>query len=315
MSAKVERLVNLTVALLDARRPLTLAQIRDRLHGYGHDDPESARRMFERDKDDLRRLGVPVETVPLDAFEAEWGYTIDPDAYAMPAVDLDAEQIAALALALQVAGDEDARVGFAKVAAGAPDPRVREVATERPAPARVDLRAEALDGIADALVDRRALRFPYRTASGEQAVRTIDPYGAVQRRGAWYLVGRDHDRDALRVFRLDRLAGPVEAWGPPGAFEVPADLDLMAATEGPESETFDARVALAPKAAWQVARRGGATTEEREDGWVVAEFPDVDGERFLPWVLRVGAQAEVLAPPGLRAEAARRLRAVAAGCA
>jgi proteasome accessory factor B len=305
MSEKVERLVNLTVALLETRRPLTLAEIRRKVAGYGHDDPESARRMFERDKEDLRRLGVPVETVALDAWETEWGYRVDRHDYELPPVEIAAEEVAALALAVHLTGQDQVRIGLTKLAAGAPDP------PEVPAPAaRVDVGLRGTDGVAEALVDRRALSFRYRTATGEVSDRTIDPYGLVQRRGAWYLVGRDHRRDAVRAFRLDRLVGDPLAVGGPDAFIPPADLDLAEAASGPRTETVDAVLAVRPELATEVAHREGRVTGARDDGRVTVSFTGVDRERLIAHVLRFGADVEVLTPPALRTEVADRLRSV-----
>ncbi|HEX2028718.1 MAG TPA: WYL domain-containing protein [Nitriliruptorales bacterium] len=309
MTAKVERLINLTVALLETRRPMTFAQIRRSVAGYGHDDHESARRMFERDKEDLRRLGVPIETRALDAFDVERGYRIDRAAYALPAVDLSAEEVAALAIALQVTGEESARLGLAKLATRAPDPP----ATPGGPPVRVEVAGERLDDVAEALVQHRALRFGYRTATGAWSTRTVDPYGAMQRRGVWYLVGRDHDRDAVRTFRLDRLTERPQPAGDAGAFEVPADVHLVSLVAGPAGEGLVAEVAVSPAVHWEAVRRGGCDVAVRDDGWRVLRFDDVDPDRYLPWVLGLGADAEVLSPLQLRAEAARRLRLLAEG--
>lgn len=306
MNAKVERLINLTVALLEARRPLSLAEIRRKVTGYRQDDPESARRMFERDKDDLRRLGVPLRTAALDAFEAEWGYSIDRREYALPPVDLDAAEITALALALEVTRAEDARLGLAKLGALAPDPEPSVLP-----PTRIEIGVGSLDGVADALVERRRLRFTYRSASGTTSTRTVDPYGLVQRRGVWYLVGHDHDRDALRAFRLDRLTDAPVAVGEAGAYSVPEKLDVVALTAGPSGEGKDVSVAVAPEVAWETASRGGSVTGERPDGSVGVTFHDADPERLLPWLLGFAGDIEILAPPEVRAEAVRRLRALA----
>lgn len=308
MTAKVERLLNLTVALLDTRRPLTLHEIRDKVAGYEQDEDEAARRMFERDKDDLRRLGVPIQTVSLDAFETDWGYTIDRDEYAMPAVQLDREQVAALGLALQVSGEEAARLGLTKVAARAPDP-----GSLPSVGARVEVGAvDALDSLADPLVARRVVRFDYRTASGERSTRQVAPYGVVQRHGSWYLVGHDHDRDALRAFRLDRLASTPTAVGDAGVYEVPEDLDLLAAVSGPAVEGVTIEVAFVPEVAWEAGRRG-EVIGERDDGRTEVRFRDADPQRLLPWVLGFGPDAEILAPPEVRQEATDRLRALADG--
>ncbi|MFN2556376.1 MAG: helix-turn-helix transcriptional regulator [Nitriliruptorales bacterium] len=306
MNAKVERLINLTVALLEARRPLTLAEIRRKVPGYRQDDPESARRMFERDKDDLRRLGVPVRTKALDAFETEWGYTIDRREYSLPPVALSAAEISALAIALEVTREQDARLGLAKVSALAPDPE--PVTTP---PARVEVGVGALDGVADALVERRALRFTYRSSTGATSTRTVDPYGLVQRRGAWYLVGRDHDREALRAFRLDRFTTQPQAVGDAGTYTVPEDLNLVELTTGPSGEGVEITVAVAPSMVWEAERRGARVAGERSDGWVQLVFQEADPERLMPWLLGFGADVKILSPPSIRSLAVRRFQDLA----
>lgn len=306
MTAKVERLLNLTVALLDTRRPMTLSEIRDRVAGYDQDQDEAARRMFERDKDDLRNLGVPIRTVPLDAFETDWGYTIEHDEYAMPEIQLGREEVAALSLALQVSGEESARLGLTKLAARAPDP-----GSLPSLGARVEVGAvDALDALADPLLERRTVRFGYRTAAGDRSDRQVDPYGIVQRHGSWYLVGHDHDRDALRAFRLDRLASTPRATGDADAFEVPDDLDLLEAVSGPPFEGVTIVAAFDPDVSWEASRRG-EVVGEREDGWVEVRFPDADPQRLLPWIIGCGADAEVLSPTEVRREAVERLRELA----
>src|SRR6266498_1707358 len=95
---KVERLVNLTALLLDTPRPLTLDEVAEMVPGY-EASGESLRRMFERDKEELRGLGVPVERAAMDAWGSEEGYFIDPEAYGMPELRLEPDERAALALA------------------------------------------------------------------------------------------------------------------------------------------------------------------------------------------------------------------------
>ncbi len=296
MSAKVERLVNLTVALLETRRPLTFEDIRQRTRYYQQDDHESARRMFERDKDDLRRLGVPVQTRSLDAFDVESGYTVDRRDYELPDVDLTSEEVASLALALQMTGDEGARLGLAKLAARAPDPaRLDDLVA-----ARVSMGEGPLDELADPLVARQAVRFGYRRGDGSEAQRTVDPYAVVQRRGSWYLVGRDHDRDAVRAFRLDRATSRFRAIGAPGGFETPDDLDPGAHVTGPSEGEVDVLVAIAPAARWEVELRGGEPTGDTHEGWPVHRLPAADPIRTVSWVLGLGADAVVLAPDAIR---------------
>jgi proteasome accessory factor B len=302
MSEKVERLINLVVALLETRRPLTLEEIKSKVRGYEHDDPESARRLFERDKDDLRRLGVPLETLPIDAFESDWGYRVDRRAYELPPIDLEAEEITALVVALHLTGEDPARLGLTKVAALAPDP-----VDPTPPTARINVGLDDLEGLAEALVERRTLAFGYRTATGEESARTVDPYGLIQRGGAWYLVGRDHDRDAKRVFRLDRMTSSPDAVGEPGAFSPPEDFDITATRLGPEGETVDLRLRLSSPAAGIGAHRG-EVLETQDDGTIEVLYRDADPSRMVPRILALGADAEVLGPPSVRDEIAARLK-------
>lgn len=305
---KVERLVNLTVALLEARRPLSFAELRQRTGFYAQDDPESARRMFERDKDELRRLGVPIEVRDL-LFGDEVGYVVSRVEYEVPDVDLTAEEVAALAVALQLTGTEGTRLALAKLAARAPDPLK---AGDAP-PVRVAVAPDPVDAVADAVVSRTALRFTYRTAAGDVRERTVDPYGVVQRRGSWYLVGRDHDRDAVRAFRLDRIETRPQTVGSPGAFDHPDDLDVAAAVTGPETETVDVEVAVTDEARWAVELRGGTDTGRRHGELPVLEVPGVDPVRDRSWLLGLGPQVEVLSPASLRDEVVAALRRVADG--
>lgn len=307
MVEKVERLINLTVALLETRRPLTLAEIRARIAGYDHDEPESARRMFERDKDELRDLAIPIETVRVGLGEGEWGYTIERSAYELPPVELEAEEVAALAVALEVAGDDRARLGLRKIGALAPDPRQREVP-----PAAVETELGDLPGVASAIIERRSLTFAYRDARGRSTRRTVDPYGLGQRGGSWYLVAWDHDRADLRVFRLDRISDDPEPGAEPDAYEIPGDLDVGAAIRGPEAEGVELRVAVAPEAAWRLAPDGDRV-ETRDDGWVEVSVAGADVDRVLPRVLALGSRAEVLSPADARRAAEERLRALAGG--
>jgi proteasome accessory factor B len=297
---KVERLVNLTIALLEARRPLTFAEIRRRTRFYDQSDQQSARRMFERDKDDLRRLGVPVE-VRTDPFDDEPGYLVPRTAYELPDVDLTADEVAALALAVAMTGGEGARLAWARLAARAPDP----VDTGGQPRVRVTVRVDPVEAIADAVVRRRRLVFTYRNARGSVADRDVEPYAVVQRRGAWYLVGRDRDRGAVRTFRLARIVGEPHAVGEDAAFTHPDGLDLAASVEPPAGEAVDLDLAVRPAARWAVESRGGVTTGEEEDGWLRMHLTQVDPVREHAWLLGLAADVVVRAPSHVR-DALRR---------
>lgn len=309
MTPKVERLVNLTVALLETRMPMTLAEIKRRTGYYTSGDAASARRMFERDKDELRRLGVPVETRRVPHSD-ESGYLIPRGRYELPDVDLTGEEVAALAVAVRLTGADGTPLALAKLAARAPEPAELETAPTT----RLELSPEPVDAVAEAIVERQPVAFDYRAADGTQTRRTVDPYGVVQRRSAWYLVGRDHDRDALRAFRLDRMRSSPTPVGDPGGYEPPDDLDVIRAVQGPRDDVVEAEIAVAPRATWSLALRGGADTGRRtDDGRAVWRLPDVDPLRDRSFLLGLGADVEVLAPEPLRAAVVASLKAVLHG--
>ncbi|MFP4148342.1 MAG: helix-turn-helix transcriptional regulator [Nitriliruptoraceae bacterium] len=307
MTVKVERLVNLTIALLEARAPLTLAEIRRRTGYYQADNLQSARRMFERDKDELRQLGIPIETATA-AHGDEVGYRIPRRAYELPDVRFSAEEVAALALAVELAGAPGTPLALAKLAARSPDP----TPLPGPVPTRIDVQPAAVDAVAEAVLTRRTVRFTYRAADGSTSERRLDPYGVVQRRGAWYLVGRDHDRDALRAFRLDRCLATPAPIGDAGAFEPPAELDLAAAVSGPLLAGVEVEVAVTPSARWAVQLRGGRDTGRTERGRAVLRLEGLHPVRDRAFLLGLGAEVEVLEPRELRDELARAYEAVLA---
>ena len=297
LTPKVERLVNLTVALLEARRPMSFSEIRRRTRFYGQDDAESARRMFERDKDDLRRTGIPVEVREIP-FEDDVGYIVDRTSYELPDVALTPDEVAALALALKVSGGGAERLALAKLAARAPDP----ADLQAPAATRVSLDTDAVDELAEAVVGRIPLRFDYRTANGQTGTRHVDPYAVVQRRSAWYLVAHDHDRDAQRAFRLDRIVGPARPAGDEGSFEVPDTLDVARAVAGPDAERVIAELAVDPDVRWSVELRGAQDTGRTHRGWPVLRLEALDPIRDRSWLLGFGPDIEVLTPAELRAQ-------------
>lgn len=298
----VERLVNLTIALLETRRPMTFEELRRRTGYYPQADPSSARRMFERDKETLRELGIPIETRQ-DFGMDDPGYLIDRRSYELRGVDLDAEEVAALSLAVDMLGPEQGALPLAKLAARAPDPAPIDAP-----PTRAGIPVTDVDAFAPAIVERRTVTFDYRTADGRSGTRTVEPYGIVRRRRAWYLVGRDVDRDGLRGFRTDRMLSDVSTVGPAGAFDVPDGLDLGAIVSGPEVPTVDVLLDVAPEGRWVVSARGGVE-EPFDDGEGATEpgsgrrrfrLAGVDPVRDRAWLLGVAPEARVVEPAGVR---------------
>ena len=304
---QVERLVNLTIALLEAPRPLTFEELRRRTGYYPQPEHAAARRMFERDKEHLRGLGVPIRTEQAYGME-EPGYRIHRREYELRDLHLEPDEVAALALAAGMVAPDELALALAKVAARSPD-----AVDVEPAPARLRLDLEAVDGLAAAVLERRCIRFPYRTVDGRDEERTVEPYGVVRRRRAWYVVGRDVARAAVRVFRLDRMTAPPQILEPSASFEVPGDLDLAAAVRGPEAAPVEVELEVGPAAVWDVASRGGRDLGPgSREGTRRMRLGGVDPIRDLPWLLAVSPDAAVTEPDDLRARVRSALERVLA---
>ena len=312
MTDRLERLINLVIALRETRRAMTAADIRTRVAGYGQSDQEAFRRMFERDKAELRDLGVPIETVSLEPYDDRPGYRIDPRRYNLPDVDLAPDELAALAVAVEATGlTDDGGAGLLKLEVAAGDP----VAARRPVDRRlgVTLDAPHREALIAAQLTRTAVRFRYRPLGRDAEERTVNPYALVHRRGRWYLVGLDQAREGRRAFRLDRIEGDVKTVGQPRAFEAPgADIGIDDVVPAPaEGGPQAAEVLASDDVAWQVARRargGGASAGE---GWTRFRVSLRDPEEFVFWALSFGPDLVVTGPPELRNLVVQRLQALA----
>ncbi len=302
----VERLVNLTIALLEARRPMTFDELRRRTRYYPQPEHAAARRMFERDKELLRSLGVPIRTEQAYGME-EPGYRIDRREYELRDLRLEPDEVAALALAAELVAPSELALPLAKVSARAPEP-----APLAPPPARVPLDVAAADGVAAAVIERRRIRFGYVTADGRSQERTVEPYGVVRRRRAWYVVGRDVDRDALRGFRFDRMSAPPAPLGPPGAYTVPEGVDLGAVVSGPEARPVTVELLVGEDAVWDVAVRGGCDLGAGPGGTRRMRVDGVDRVRDMAWLLAISPDAAVVGPDDVRAEVEASLRRIVA---
>ena len=300
---RLERLLNLVAALLDAGRPLSRIEIQRRVPGYG--EGESARRAFERDKDALRAMGIPVVLEPLapehrEQGEGVEGYRIPPEQYQLPDPHLAPDELAALHLAASTV-----RLGAS--ADGAPDEAGMAIwklggatgdATSG-APLAALPGSEHLPVLFGALGERRTVAFGYRGAE-----RVVDPFRLSYNGGHWYLNGHDHDRGDVRNFRLDRMESGPRA-GDAGAFERPphAPQPTPAPWRMGDEDLVEAELLVdAEQAQWAEARAGAETVRERRpDGSVVLAMPVTNRAAFRTFVLGFLDHAEVLGPPELRA--------------
>lgn len=294
---KLERLLNLTALLLDARRPLTAEQIQRQLE-YP-EDRVAFRRAFERDKDELRTMGIPlrVERVPGVIPEVD-GYRIPREEYALRDPGLTTEELAALHLAASAVQVEGlpATEGLLKLG-GLVTEGGRDLGVHV-APLPADPNLARLFG---AVSSRTPVRLRYHDQE-----RTIDPYRLEFQRGRWYLTGYDHLRDAERNYRLDRIEGDVTLTDEP-AFDPPTTTEpgrARGAWELGAEESVRARVRIdGPQAGWAVQHVGpDHVVQEDSGGSVVVELPVTNRAAFRSFVLSFLEHAEVLEPPELRDE-------------
>ncbi len=305
---KLERLVDLLAALLDAQQPRSRVDLQ-RLVPLYPDDDVAARRSFSRDVEALARMGVPVEVVDGQVP----AYRVRREAYELPDPGLSEDEAAALHLALATVD--------VNLPEGSPAESLWKLtggATERitaPAGAVATLPGhEHLARLWDAVNQRRRVRFAYR---GEG--REVEPWQLSCQRGHWYLRGFDARRGDERLYRVDRVEGAVAADGPPGAFARPPGA--TSASPPPawllgEEIRYVARLWVdAGQAGWARAQAGTEVEEARPDGSIVLAVPVANPGAFRTFALSLLDHGEVLGPPEARADIVAWLKATAAGLA
>ena len=311
-AAKTERLLNLVLCLLYTRRPLPKSRLRDMVPQYARAASDEAfDRMFERDKDELRELGIPLVTEELNTiWDDEPGYRIHQRDYALPDLTFEPDELAVLGLAsrawaqaslagpaaeairkLKAAGierDEDSLVGI--------EPRLR---TTEP----------AFDAVRRAVTSQTTVTFDYRRSDGEAATRRVQPWGMASWHGRWYLTGLDEGRGAERVFRLSRIVGDVKAVPKAPSYAVPADHDAAAVVRRLTSGEVKQEPAVLRVRAGQghTLRRRARSAKEVDAFWTRLAVDYVDVEGLADEVVGHGADVVAEEPAELVDAVVRRL--------
>jgi predicted DNA-binding transcriptional regulator YafY len=249
---KLQRWVDLLAALLVRQRHATFEELAKDIPGYdlANSQRESVLRTFERDKDELREFGVPIDTID-DPDGDIAGYRLERKAFYLPYLmvtghersttvprRVDSDGYRALGMLAFEPDELDAIIEAAarvrtlgdSLLAAESDAAIRKLALDVPLGAVLDHEdAEAMpldasgrefhvapraqpemavfDRLADALTRHKTVSFDYYTMErGDQARRSVEPYGLFFVSSHWYLAGRDTDRGALRNFRLSRIS-------------------------------------------------------------------------------------------------------------
>ncbi|MEU7163603.1 WYL domain-containing protein [Streptomyces morookaense] len=322
--AKAERLMSLALCLLGTRRPLSKRELRGSIEAYleafgpgngaaeGSDD--AFNRMFERDKDDLRELGLIIETV--ESADGEFGYLARRDSNRLPPVTLDVEEAAALGLAAKVwqqARLAGAASGALQKLRAAGMPLAEDSYGHLALEPRIPVHESAFEPLMLAARDRRTVTFDYRKANAARPEqRHVEPWTLECWRGHWYLAGWDRDRQAERVFRLSRITGRVRSRALPFTAPVPDHVTVRETVESWAGETATGTALIKVRAGHGYPLRARATaTRDLGGGWDELEIPY--GHGLDAWLVEFGPDVIVLEPAELRADVIDRLRAVAKG--
>jgi proteasome accessory factor B len=313
---RTERLLSIVVLLLSSRRYLTAEQIRAAVSGYP-DEQEAFKRMFERDKEELRDLGIPLETGRSSTFDDDLGYRISRQDYELPEIHLEPDEAAVLGIASRVWASAElagAAAGAAlklRAASGGADGE----GAASPAPGiqpRLSTQEPAFGPLWEAVRDRRPVTFGHRgSGRSEVTQRTLEPWGVVNRRGRWYVAGHDRARDAPRVFRLDRITGPVKLAGPPGSVKVPEGTDVRELVKGwdkPQARDHTATLRVRADAGAALHRWGRAAPDAAHPGWDRVTIDYSDPDWYAGYLASFGQDVVVLEPPELREAIIRHLK-------
>ena len=295
VSRKSERLVNLTIALLATKRYLTKSEIFRTIEGY-EGAPEAMERMFERDKDDLRSLGIAIELGTFDPiFEDEAGYRITPSSYQLNLGELDGTDLALLSLAATAwsgaALERESTSALIKLASMGIDNDSETLSLLTPQVSGTDANFAL---VTDAIVRRSEIEFEYLGADLSRQVRKVSPYSMRGQSGSWYLVGFDSEKDSLRTFRLDRIVSEVSVSKKVNSFEIPDSI--------PDQSTDETR----ELAILRVRKRRGhqlrslSNLIEAGEEWDEITLPIVDVSWLIRIILWHRDDVIVLGPPALR---------------
>ena len=307
MSAqKTERLINLTLALLATKRYLTKSEIFKTVAGYSG-SPETMERMFERDKDELRSLGIAIEVKGIDPlFEDEQGYLIRSETFQLSENEFSKEELLYLTMAANLWHDSalgsDSKAALLKIQSLSGP--IESDAVNTPA-VRDSESATLLSSVFEAVDTEQLIKFGYK---GKE--RTAQPFGLYTRDGFWYLVAREEAE--IKSFKLLRIEGKIVKEGKAGSFKKPPEFDLIKFLSNSRSEQEMQAQVLVRKEQAHVLR-SKYTTKEINEEWDLMLIPYIYEQEIIETILWYGTNIIVDSPASLRSEVISRLKVIANG--
>jgi len=303
---KNERLINLLIFLLTARKDRfwKKSEIFARVQGYADEESNAIAmdRKFERDKVELRNLGIAIDVQEIDPlFEDEIGYRVSPEKYSTRLTALTAKEISLLAMAGQLWRDlvssDEVQSTLLRLQSLNSDMSVTSIASATPLPG---LHEVNFGTVAKALAHRRALEFNYLNQNLSQSKRNVYPFALLARHGYWYLIGEAVGSAQKRTFRLDRIVGEALCVGKENAFEIPAGLKANTFFEHEEGvgESVLLKCAKGRATSFQAIAEDIEKFEEHDLVTILVTDP----RELIDQILWHGEDVTVLEPESLRSE-------------
>lgn len=297
VSRKSERLINLTIALLATKRFVTKSEIFKTIEGY-EGSSESKERMFERDKDDLRSLGIEIEVGSFDPlFNDEAGYRIKQERYQLDLGDITTLEISLLSLAAQAwqgaSLDDAAQRALVKLHS------LGIAVDEANLPFSIPFLSDGgldLPKITHAIAEHQILEFIYRNYDLSEETRGVVPIGLSTRSGYWYLTGVDQSIEEVRTFRFDRVIGNFTVKKGPKNFETPENFDSQNLFE--KVENINAVIDV--RRGKGTSLRALASSTKSIGEWDQLQIPILDMRTLSALILWHGDDVYVHSPVTLR---------------
>jgi proteasome accessory factor BC len=320
---KLIRQLSLISYLMAERRPVTAPEIRRDVEGYSVMNEDAFARRFYADRSELEALGIVLSVEkPADGLVEQENYSLPPENFHLSPIEFTDGELAALRTALQLLDGEFAyaepmRLALQQISWGRPSPlsspEQNTVALGITGSAGGHEVSQRLAKIETAIFRRKTIVFDYYTMERDDlGTRRVDAYQLLYQGGQFYVVGRSHERGAIRVFRLSRIRGKVGyATKAEHDFQRPSDFDPRAYANRIDWQFGDSlgtgEIWISNRIAWQIERHFGRYGEMRavdDDGDRVFVTSYANVRQLIAWVLGLGEHARILGPPEL-AEAMR----------
>jgi predicted DNA-binding transcriptional regulator YafY len=326
---KLIRQLSLISYLMAERRPVTAPEIRRDVEGYSVMNEDAFARRFYADRSELDALGIVLSVEkPVDGLVEQENYSLPPENFHLPPIAFTDNELAALRTALQLLDGEFAyaeplRLALQQISWGRPSPlnapEQNTVALGITGSAGGHDVSQRLAKIETAIFRRKTIVFEYHTMERDElGSRRVDPYQLLYQGGQFYVVGRSHERSAIRVFRLSRIRGKVGyATKAEHDFQRPANFDPRAYANridwqfGEPIGTAD--VWIGKRIAWQIERHFGRygeirpAGEDADPGDRLFATRYANARQLIAWALGLGDNARVVGPPALVGELRERL--------